>query len=263
MRIDLQTNSIEDREKLVRWLSPAAKIYYDAFLECIPIIRKLNREIAYYTQKKKFEERRRQAAQELDNDGEEIFPGVTRDSIIESAKHYTDELDERLKKAVSTYKKVLDGKYDDALDFIRRNLINDEAIAYGDDKKYGGKRLKAKIIEVQDMLIEFIHQKADNMEKHELYNDEIDEWYFKFKDNPDSAESEKYMNDSYFFPSEVFVIKIKDNYFYYCETSGQGTTFDMTIMDDTGIENLANEYGLTVCELKEKAYDLKDYFEEN
>lgn len=259
MQIDLQTNSIEDREKLAKWLTLASSMDSGAFVECSPIIRKLNREIAYYTQKKKFEERRRQVAQELD-DNEEIFPGVTRASIRESSNHYLDEMDERLEKAVSTYKKVLGGKYDDALDFIRQNLINDEAIAYGNDKKYGGKRLKAKIIEVQDMLVEFIHQKADNIEKHELYNDEIDEWYFRFKDNPDSVESEKYMNDNYFFPSEVFVIKIKDNYFYYCETSGQGTTFDMTIMDDAGIESLANEYGLTVCELKEKAYDLKDYF---
>ncbi len=261
MQINLQTNSIEDREKLVKWLALAASMDSEAFVECSPIIRKLNREIAYYTQKKKFEESRHQAAQELDDD-EEIFPGVTRASIEEFSKHYMDEMDEQLEKAVSTYKKVLDGKYDDALDFIRQNLINDEAIAYGKDEKYGGKRLKTKIIEVQDMLIEFVHQKADNMEKHELYNDEIDEWYFRFKDNPGSVESEKYMDNNYFFPSEVFVIKIKDNYFYCCETSGQGTTFDMTIMDDAGIENLANEYGLTVCELKEKVYYLKDYFEE-
>ena len=259
MIIELRTNSVEDREKLVKWISLAASIDPEAFVECNPIIRRLNREIAYYTQKKKFIERHYQLAQELD-DEEEIFSGVTRGSIRESSKYYMDKMDEQLEKAVSIYKKVLDGKYDDALDFIRQNLINDEAIAYGNDKKYGGKRLKAKIIEIQDMLIEFIHQKADDMKNHELYNDEIDEWYFRFKDNPDSVESEKYMDNNYFFPSEVFVIKIKDDYFYYCETSGQGTTFDMTIMDDAGIENLANEYGLTVCELKEKAYDLKDYF---
>ena len=66
----------------------------------------------------------------------------------------------------------------------------------------------------------------------------------------------------------LFLIKIisslakflNDIYFYYCETSGQGTLTNVTVLDDEILKQLKEEYGVKESEVYERAYDLKNYF---
>ena len=62
MEIEIPTRSIEDRQKLINWLSIAAA----SDSEANNIIKRLQREIIYYKQRKKFEDEDRLEREEND-----------------------------------------------------------------------------------------------------------------------------------------------------------------------------------------------------
>ena len=253
MELTLRTNSIEDRTKLLHWLELAYSTpKVEADLELKEVIDRLKREIVYYQTEQKFKDDdmkdpkvRKELEEEFHMSEEEIDKGVAS---------YLKQIDERWQKALATYHFMMKGKYDDAISYLKEYTIEDEAVAYGKDEKYGGKVCKDHLIAIQDMFIEFIHHKVPRLSTHELYNDYIDEWYFSYGEKEDiikyGEKSKSKLRQDYFFPCEVFLIKLDNDYYYYSETNGQGTSFVLGIYDEEKLKELANQYGKTLPELK-------------
>ena len=252
MDIVLKSASYKDRIQLAHWLRLAMSVDSEAFITLPKTIKRLEREAVYYECKQKFEEEKRA----------ELAKKCSKEDLDKIYSNgYFKELKERLDKAKQTYNDILSGTYTDAIEFLKKENVNDESLAYGKPEEYGGVECQTKIQAIFDMLMEFIHQKADNIDQHEFYNDEIDEWYFKYNNRHLCDESKNaLLNKDYFFPSEVFIVKVNDIYFYYCETSGQGTLTNVTVLDDKILKQLKEEYGVKESEVYERAYDLKNYF---
>ena len=258
MEIKLDTNSIEDRKQLISWLTLARDNVKDTtqVSELNHMIQRYQREIVYFEHKKKFAEARRNRRKE---ESDFYLAGGSMDTLKDFANKWIKERNKNLDKAKKTYKDILKKKYDDTLNFLRGVIVSDD-ILYGEVEKVGSESRRNELTQIMDMSIEFIHQLADDIEKHEFYNDPIDEWYFTYKDNWDSEESEKNIEKDYFFPQEVYILKIGDNYLYYSEISGQGTTMDISVFNDEDLAVLGRTHGYNLEEVKSRAYDLKDYF---
>ena len=256
MEIEIPTRSIEDRQKLINWLSIAAASDPEVFAECTHIIKRFQREIIYYKQRKKFEDEDR-----LEHE-KDVLPKETQkeiDSWWEKTKE-KDNID--WQKTIQTRDEIIkfeDKNFQAALNYMKDHTINDESLAYGKDENYGGIEIKSSLEQILDMLIKYIHLGAKNIPTHEFYNDYIDNWYFKCNGNFDSVKSKELMHEKYYFPSEVFIIKIKDFYFYYSETNGQGTSFDAYLFkDEKQLEEFGKQYGYSLEEVKKKAYIFDD-----
>lgn len=261
IEIDLPTRSIEDRQKLINWLSIAAASDSEAFIECTPIIKRLQREIVYYKQREKFKDQERTEREKEPNSG---LSEEEQKSIDEWWEKKCSKDDADWEQAVQMRNEIIEFKDKDlvaALDYMRTHVIDDEALTYGNDKTYGGIAIKMYLNQILDMLIHFIHIKAYNLAAHEFYNDYIDDWYFKCesKGDFDSKEAKELMFKNYFFPSEVFIIKVKDYYFFYSETNGQGTAFDASLYDEEKLIGFGKKYGCTLEEVKKKAFNFDDY----
>ena len=261
MKVELRTVSTDDRIKLLHWLEASVQSFPEDW-ELKEVIDRLQREITYLQTKKIFKEKKDKDPKEqekVEKEIEETF-GLSQKDIDEGVTSYIKQLDERWQKALATYHFMMKGKYDDAITFLKDHSIEDEALAYGKDSDYGGKICKSHLKAIQDMFIEFIHQKARNLADHELYNDYIDDWYFEFGNKEDAVKygekSNQRIHQDYFFPSEVFLIKLDNDYYYYSETNGQGTSFVLGIYGEEELKKLADAYGKTVPELKHViAYD--------
>lgn len=261
IEVNLPTRSIEDRLKFIKWLSIAAASDSEAFIECTPIIKRLQREIVYYKQREKFKdqeriEREKEPKDELSEEEQKSINEWWEEKCSKDAADW--------EQAVQTRNEIIELKDKNliaALDYMKTHEINDEALAYGKDKTYGGTVIKMYLNQILDMLIHFIHIKAHDAPSHEFYNDYIDDWYFKCESKGDfeSKEAKELMFKNYFFPSEVFIIKIKDYYFFYSETNGQGTAFDASLYNEEKLIEFGKKYGCTLDEVKKKAFNFDDY----
>lgn len=234
--VEIEVKNINDKARVKQWLEIAACNINDND-DILEVIHRLEREIEYDNNWKSDEYKEIKAKEE-----EPIFD---KGLLEECADNYIKELESRKEKA----KELLSKDHSKAIEWMVKTggYLDDEALAYGDNSKYGN--IKQELIDLQDMFIKYIHEVAKDLGKHVLYNDRVDEWYYQKKDT-----DKRYERPEYFFPSEVFVLKYKDLYWYYSETNGQGTAFGLCILDNDGIEGLCKDYGLSKERLKGKVY---------
>lgn len=261
MYLDTSSFTNKDRQKLIDWLTIASNTDSRISPECDEVIGRLKREIKFFEYRDKFDnEDREKLRQEplVDVNLKEMLENI--DKNIEYTK-LTDK--KNWNYALHTRNELFllskDSFYPAALEFMKEHPVDDESLAYGKDDDYGGKDIKVCLICILDMLIHFIHIKAKDLHHHEFYNDYIDEWYFGCDGDYDSKKSRELMNKEYFFPTEVFIIKVGDLYFYYSETHGQGTIFDAYLFkDEKQLEDFGKQYGVSLSEVKAKAYNFDE-----
>ena len=244
MKLEIRT--IQDLHKMKHWLELAASNANDNdFEEINATVKRLDREIAYFDNfnSKEYEAYKKAHEKPLELKGY-VF---TDKDIKDLADKYIEEQKKREEKA----KDLLAKDHSKAVDWMVKTgkFLDDEAVAYGKDEDYGN--IRNEIEELQEMFIQYVHCIAEDTDTHELYNDEIDEWYFQRKDTDN-----KFEKPEYFFPTEVFAFDYKEHYWYYSETNGQGTCFNLCVLDNEGFEKLAKDYGLTAEQLKKKVYKI-------
>lgn len=241
--MDFERLTTDDKKKLDNWLRTAAYYCNSDENEILKICYRLEREIEYETN---FSSDEYKAYKKSNEKPIEINGVVFDDAAIEKiGNEYIKKLDEDKRKAES----LLNKDHTKAMEWMVNTnaFLDNEALAYGKDEDYGN--IKSDIKDFQDMFINYIHHLAKGRIDHELYNDEIDDWYYQRKDT-----DKRFERPEYYFPSSVFVFKYKDKYWYYSETSGQGTIFNLCVLDATGIEKLRKEYGLSHNDFEDKLY---------
>ena len=127
--------------------------------------------------------------------------------------------------------------------------LDDEALAFGKDSDYGN--IKDELVKFQDMFIDYVHKYAEDIDEHEFYNDEVDEWYFQRR-----GTDKQDIRGEYLFPTEVFVFKYQDYFWYYSEMSGQGTAFGLSVMTEEDIIGFLKDYGITRDLFEHKVYKI-------
>lgn len=240
--VQLSVKNNNDKAKVKNWLEVAAYNLNDNE-EILKVIRRLEREIEY---DKNWESDEYRAYKKANEKPIELGGKVFTDKDIEEA---ADRYIEKYQKDEDNAKSLLKMDHTKAVNWMASTgtFLDDEALLYGKNELFGN--IKSELNELQSMFIEYIHHLAKDIDKHELYNDIVDEWYFQRKDT-----DQKFEKSEYFFPTEVFVFSYKEHIWYYSETHGQGTSFNLCVLDKDGISKLMRDYGLTQEEFDEKLY---------
>lgn len=258
MEIELKTNSVEDRLRLANWLEQAILTCIDLkndSTEMMSLAMRLRREAEYYSQREKLYKKEKRKRKTKEQRAKELAEfGITEEELEQSMKEAAEKHKVQVSKMNKTKRDVLKSEYRDAIGFLMTHCVDDEAVTYGKPEEYGGVSCQLKIQAIIDMLSDFIHLKAKNLAKHEFYNDPIDDWYFSYHENPDSEESKNKLLHCFFFPTEAFIIRVGDIYFYYSETHGQGTAIKVSVFDTEGLIKFGEKYGYSLSEVIDKAY---------
>lgn len=242
--IEINVKNIKDKHTVKAWLELAAKLMDDTS-EINQTINRLTREIEY---DKNWESDEYKAYKKANEKPVELDGKVwTDEDFKKAAESYLEKYQEDIKKA----EEHLKVDHTIAVDWMvsTGTFLDDEALLYGNSERFGN--IKPELDALQSMFIEYVHHLAKDIDKHELYNDQVDEWYFQLKDT-----DRKFEKGEYFFPTEVFVFDYKGHTWYYSETHGQGTSFGLCVLDNDGIAKLMKDYGLSREDFDKKVYHI-------
>lgn len=240
--VQLSVKNNNDKSKVKDWLEVAAYNLNDNE-EILKVIRRLEREIEYDQNWESDEYKAYKKANEKPVKlGDKEW---TEEDLKEAAESYLEKYQEDIKKAEG----LLKADHTVAVNWMvsTGTFLDDEALLYGNSERFGN--IKPELDALQNMFIEYVHHLAKGIDKHELYNDQVDEWYFQLKDT-----DRKFEKSEYFFPTEVFVFNYKGHTWYYSETHGQGTSFGLCVLDNDGVDKLMKDYGLSREDFDEKVY---------